>query len=156
MMIQKINHKNGFEKWNNNITNLEWVTDSENKHHVYRTGIKPKGEKSHLAKYTDEQIIHVCELLIEDLKPPREISQITGVSVGAIHDIKNHGCRTDITEKYDFSNCHNKNQKYSDEKIENIYKMLDDKIPCKEISKKIDIPISIVYYYKEKRNKKGK
>lgn len=35
-----INHKDGNKK-NNNVTNLEWVTQKENVEHAYSTGIRP-------------------------------------------------------------------------------------------------------------------
>lgn len=45
------NHKNG-DKQDNTASNLEWMTRSQNQRHAADTGLKPVGEKSHLAKLT--------------------------------------------------------------------------------------------------------
>ena len=52
----QINHLNG-NKWDNRSDNLEWVTDSENKYHSYRTGLRkePRGEKHRQAKLTNAE-----------------------------------------------------------------------------------------------------
>ena len=49
--LPQINHKDG-NKRNNNIDNLEWVTDKENKAHGYKNGFYNNlyGSKSHKAK----------------------------------------------------------------------------------------------------------
>lgn len=153
----EINHINGKEKWNNTIFNIEWSTGSDNKYHSYRTGLRPVGEDNFLSKYTEAQIIKVCELLVADKLSPKNISKITAVSVGMIHDIKNHGSWHHITDKYDFSHCRDKQKKYSDEAINHMHRLFKKGIySCKEISNKTGIPISSIYYYKEKYyNDKG-
>ena len=53
----QVNHIDG-HPFNNHVSNLEWVTNSENKQHAYDTGLqKPRqGEGHHGAKLTAEQV----------------------------------------------------------------------------------------------------
>lgn len=51
------NHKDG-DKGNNSLSNLEWVSRSQNVAHAERFGLAyhPTGEGSHNAKFTNEQV----------------------------------------------------------------------------------------------------
>jgi hypothetical protein len=144
----EVNHKDG-NKWNNTVWNLEWVTCSENKIHAYKNNLMKRGEQNSHAKYSDDIIIGICDDLIEDILYPRDIAKKYNVPVSLIHDIKNHGTRRYITDKYDFSSCRFKNKKYDDESINLVKKLLcETKYSGTEISKITSIPPSVVYYYK--------
>ncbi len=56
----EINHSDG-NKANNKIENLIWCTRSQNIKHAFKTGLKIslKGEKNHLSKLTEKQVIEI-------------------------------------------------------------------------------------------------
>ena len=58
----EVNHIDGI-RWNACVTNLEWVTQSENVKHAYATGLKKnsQGGDSHNAKLTNEQALYIKE-----------------------------------------------------------------------------------------------
>ena len=62
----EINHKDG-NKLNYSLDNLEWVTKSENALHAHRLGlsVSKKGEQSSKAKYTEQDVRNVCELIVQ-------------------------------------------------------------------------------------------
>lgn len=72
----EVNHIDGNKK-NNNLSNLEWVTCSENQKHAFQLGLqKPRrGEKSNLSKLTKENIEEIFELRKQG-KTQKEIADI--------------------------------------------------------------------------------
>jgi len=61
------NHKDG-NKLNNFINNLEWVTQSNNNKHAYRTGLKNhKGENHPKCKHTFKDILTIRKLFQKGL-----------------------------------------------------------------------------------------
>lgn len=54
----QVNHIDGV-KFNNHVSNLEWVTDSENKQHAIRTGLKRTGKDNPNARLTEKQVIYI-------------------------------------------------------------------------------------------------
>lgn len=146
----EVNHKDGI-KTNNNATNLEWVTDSDNKIHAYSTGLSKTSEDNALSKYSNEQIHAVCKLIEENKKSPKEISELTKVSVAQILDIRNKGSWLSISNQYDFSKYTPKQQVYTNKQISDVKKYLKDgKKSFKEISDITGMRIKTVYYYNAK------
>lgn len=97
--ILQVNHKDG-NKANNQISNLEWVTCSENIRHAFRINLKKYGEQNPTSVYTDEQIDKVGYYLSLNNYSYQQISELTGVSKSQIANINNGLCRASVKEKY--------------------------------------------------------
>jgi hypothetical protein len=76
----EVNHIDG-DRFNNCVSNLEWVTSSENKQHAYDTGLKipVKGEDHCRAKLNPELISLAIAMRANGSKL-KEISELVGVS----------------------------------------------------------------------------
>lgn len=64
--LPEVNHIDG-DKHNYNLSNLEWVTVSENRKHAYRIGLKTqvRGEKWVRSILTDEEVRIIKTVLVE-------------------------------------------------------------------------------------------
>jgi hypothetical protein len=118
---REVNHIDG-NKDNNHVSNLEWVTSSENMCHAYRTGLHPvmHGEAHPESKYTEEDIHNVCKLIVEG-KTRKEISKLTGVSYTTVCDISIGKAWTRISSQYDLENSNRR-------KYRKFYQYIDDAI----------------------------
>ena len=104
--LPEVNHID-LNKQNNHLSNLEWVSKSENSAHKVRNNVGPflPGEANKTAKYTDSQVEEVCEMLSKGCKPI-DISNKTGVSTAMISMIKIGKVRTHQSSKYNWEVVH--------------------------------------------------
>lgn len=84
-----VNHIDGV-KTNNHVSNLEWVTQSENEKHAWKNNLKNQsGTRNHRAKLTDELVLEILKLHKEGVKPPFIIKSYPEVSYTAIYGVLN-------------------------------------------------------------------
>ena len=81
----QVNHKDG-DKENNDISNLEWATNSENHAHKMNLGlnISPRGEASGRAIITEED---ACCIYMDE-RSNKIIAEEYGVSIATVYAIK--------------------------------------------------------------------
>lgn len=83
---EEVNHID-FNRQNNNVENLEWVTRKENVERSYEAGRHIRGEKSHFARLTEDQVRRIRELN----KSGRAVCKIFGVTDYSIRQVLTRG-----------------------------------------------------------------
>lgn len=147
--LPEVNHLD-CDKWNNDISNLEWTTSCDNTHHSMNM-------MTRRSTLSEDMVILVCELLQLGTYDIKTINKMTHVSIGNILKIKSGQTWKHVSKEYDFSNYKftrgrvgNKNAcgKITENQAELICGMLERRYTCNEISESIGVSRSIVYHIK--------
>lgn len=80
----QVNHKDG-DKTNNNVDNLEWVTNQENRNHAIKNSLHLTGEKCPWTKLTEEQVKFI-RLHVEISS--KEMASTFGISDSHVREIR--------------------------------------------------------------------
>ena len=84
----QVNHIDG-NKRNNNLSNLEWVTCSENQIHAHKIGSKNQsGEHNNASKLSEREVKEIIQLLLEHKYTHAEIARMYNVTTEAVGKIK--------------------------------------------------------------------
>ena len=85
----QVNHKNGIKE-DNEMRNLEWVTQRENIIHSFDMGLhKPKrGDEHYKSKLTNDQVLEIYNELKEGTSSQKELAQKYKVGISTIGHIK--------------------------------------------------------------------
>lgn len=82
----QVNHIDG-NKLNNHVSNLEWVTDDENKKHAKRSGMIWRGHSINTSKLEEDQVIEIRRLFDTGNYTKTDIAKMFKISVPATSSI---------------------------------------------------------------------
>ena len=98
----ELHHKNG-DHYDNELSNLEWVTSKENTQHAIETGlIYTIGEKSHFASIDEETAHNICKLIEEGNMTLKEIAKYLNVGYDCVKKINSGKSWKHISNQYNF------------------------------------------------------
>ena len=82
--LPQVNHKDG-NKFNNDVSNLEWCTKEQNQEHAVRNTLMQHGEARPSAKLSEKDVLEIYQL--KGVLSAREIGERYGVSKNTINVI---------------------------------------------------------------------
>ena len=115
-----VNHIDG-DKWNNDITNLEWVTHAENTAHAIENGLSMQSVRKH-----KDDVIHTAFKMIMDGVRVVDVAEIIGIDSKTLRLIISSDTYSYIRDEYDWANRPNKKATVSIDKVINICKLLEE------------------------------
>lgn len=141
----QVNHIDS-NKLNNNINNLEWSTPTQNTHHAMEYGNFQFCEDRYNAKFTNEEVHHICKMLQEGYDYKDILNsinvEITPNNLDSIGNIKRGITYTKISKDYDFSKYEYNFSTYTNQQIIEICGYIKQGLDYREIANIIGRDIS--------------
>lgn len=107
----QVNHIDG-NKQNNNLSNLEWCTQSENIRHAFKSGLLSRqGERNSQCQLTENQVLEIANELLMEV-PLHYIADEYGISKALVSAIRNKRLWGYLTKDFDFPVSKYANNKY--------------------------------------------
>lgn len=148
----QVNHKDGTKKYDNCISNLEWVTPQENIIHAYQNGLAKisHGEKCSNNKYDENTIHNICKEFVKNELTTKKIAEKLKVPWSLVQSILYFKTWKHISSQYDFSH-YNKTNRVNKEQVEQICQCFEKGESINHISITMNIPFHIVksIYYRQ-------
>jgi hypothetical protein len=144
----QVNHIDG-DKTNNYLYNLEWCNNSLNQLHAHETKLKiaKKGIDAHNAKFNEKFIHKLCGYLSSGLNNYTIMKIEPKADADILYRLRNRISWTHISSEYSFPDVKNNNRgetnpfnKYSNDTVHEICKLIDIGLHNKDIVKKLNIP----------------
>lgn len=128
---------------NNFYKNLRWMERAVNSSIRKNKGV---GEANHEAVLNEQQVIEICELLVQNKKTLQEIADLFHVEKTTISNIKRKKAWKHLTKSYKFEIKKQKNKEDSIKQKEEIFELLKIGILPKDIVK-MGYSKTVVYRY---------
>ena len=138
----QVNHIDGV-KTHNWLSNLEWVTRSENMKHCYRNNLEINGEDHPWATITEEVVHEICRKLQEGMSNPDIAELVLGDRKrdGLVNSIRIGNAWVNVSQYYDIPPSdltqHFRKQ-FNNEELSRAYFLIEDGLSNREIAKIID------------------